>query len=244
MIRQQCRTCLHPKRTEIDRELVTGNSITNVANKYNVPYNSVYGHYMNGHISRQLSQVYLAREMQNGSDMLDRIAEIVSKAETIFTRNFEAGRDLTALKALAEQRQTFQLLAQIVAHAEKLRSESLEATREEEERRNQQLLQRRLSILTTEELLFLHRIEKKLESGVKADVIIPDIQKQTISDNFRTFRRTRFPEPRPEGENQQEPSENDAEGADMGSDNFFRVEIPVTPWKHNPLNPRYEPPKI
>ena len=115
-----CKVCNHPQRLDIDRELVSGKSLTMIANTYGVDWQAVRRH-KEGHLSRQLVQVYEKKSEAWAMDLLDHLRSIVDKAETIFDRNFAKDTvqsDIVALNALREQRGTFELLAKIVAYSQ------------------------------------------------------------------------------------------------------------------------------
>jgi len=81
-----CKICSNPKRLQIDREIVSGGNLSSIAKKYSIPYNSLYNH-AQSHISRQLVQAYRKKELEHNMDLLQRIDQIVARAEDIFHRN-------------------------------------------------------------------------------------------------------------------------------------------------------------
>ena len=170
-----CSTCNHKKKLEIDRQLVTGISVSLLARQYNISKESLLWHKKH-HLTGQLQSAYQKMESQNSIDLLSKIDEILTQAQNIFHRNYEKGRDALAIKALAEQRNTLQLLAQI-SHAlhqakqvelEQQRIESGESAKEEEED-----WQESLKVLNDEELRMLLALSHKLKTGNEKLVIIP-----------------------------------------------------------------------
>jgi transposase-like protein len=160
-----CSICTHKDRLAIDREVVQGNSLASIARKYEVEYHALFSH-ANKHISRQLVQVAEKKLMIESEGLMDLIKSIIERAEDIFTRNYTAGKDLTALKALSTQKDTIQLLSNISAqlHAAKIAEIQLQKElsgdgKEEEERK----FAENIKILTTEELLVFQRISNKIE---------------------------------------------------------------------------------
>jgi hypothetical protein len=107
-----CKICNHPRRLEIDREIVQGKSRAHIARQFGVSGDSV-GHHREHHLSRQLTQAWTKKEGLDAVNLMAEIEEIIGKAKDIFNRNYEAGRDLTALKALAEQRGVLDLLLKV-----------------------------------------------------------------------------------------------------------------------------------
>lgn len=171
-----CTICSNLNRLSIDRDIVQGGNLTSIAKKYDVSYGSLYGHSQN-HISRQLAKAWADKDMTESLDMLGRIDQIISRAEKIFRRNYEQGKDLIALKAIGEQRQTLELLAKISysLHQAKLTElELMRTTSGQDETEADNLLTERLAILTNAELETLMAIQKKLETGNKNIIILKD----------------------------------------------------------------------
>jgi hypothetical protein len=186
---RQCRICNHNMVSEINRECLSGRSLASIAQKFGVPYNSLYNH-AGSHISRQLTQAMEKKQTAENFDLLHRIDTIVNRAEDIFTRNYNSGKDLTALKALAEQRATFDLLAKISfqlhqakqAELELARIQSGEITISEETQ-----FQQNLAVLSVEELKVMQRLIEKLEtqdSNIQVLDFLPTSPTLFISDNM------------------------------------------------------------
>ncbi len=134
---QVCQTCNHPNRLEIDRAICRGVSLSQIARKYGVSRDSV-GYHAEHHLSRQLAKAWEKKELAEGMDLLGRIEGILSKAETIFNRNYAKQKDGMALKALAEQRCTIELLAKIAAYMHETRAMELDASQGNYEARRRQ----------------------------------------------------------------------------------------------------------
>lgn len=124
-----CSVCNHSKRLEIDREIAQGKSYSGIARSYGLHNEAVRRHAEN-HLSRQLRQAYELKEREHGMDLLNRIDEILNKAESIFQRNYDKGKDKIALQALSEQRNTIELLAKVsyyLHEAKRLEAEAQQA---------------------------------------------------------------------------------------------------------------------
>lgn len=162
----QCKICSNKKRLEIDRAIVSGGNLSKIAKEFGVPYTSLYNHAQE-HVSRQLAQAWEKKQLEADFDMLGRIDEMLRDCRTIFRRNFDKGKDNVALKALGEQRNTFELLAKIsyslhqakLAEIELMRHESGEPEQAEKEEAGE-----RLKILSTAELKVYQRIQLKLRT--------------------------------------------------------------------------------
>lgn len=167
-----CATCNHPKRIEIDRALIQGLAVSNLSREYGVSANSLHYHKQN-HLSRQLVTALEQKQLTEDFNLLQRIDDILSKAQDIFNRNYAKKRDGMALKALKEQRSIIELLAKIsfaLHEAKRLENEHL--TEQQEEEQNQQYMDD-LQILTMDELLMFQKLTQKIESQDKTLIILP-----------------------------------------------------------------------
>ena len=174
----KCKICSHPKRLEIDRALVTRNNIANVAKEFGVSYNSLYAHSQK-HLTRQLAQAYDKIQTEQKFDLLQRIDQIIARAEKIFRRNYAKHRDGMALKALSEQRSTFELLAKISYSLQQARLAEIEIERMNSEDPDEQRLEavrEDLRVLDVEELKVLERIAEKVQ---RQDTSIDVLPKRT-----------------------------------------------------------------
>ena len=230
-----CKICNHPKRLQIDREVVKGKSIASIAKNFDVNYNGLYNH--QNHISRQLTQVYEKRELQENMDLLGKIDKILTRAEDIFQRNYDANKDGLALKALAEQRSTIDLLARISYNLHQAKLAELELQRHQSgdiqaERRNL-ITTENLKVLNPTEQTMLKQLLLKMGSKDKdmeilphTPMIFPKPGKDTVVDPVVD-------------ESEEKVGESDS---DTESDNPLRVKpinstpIPSTKWKDHSLN--------
>lgn len=166
-----------PNRLEIDREIVKGTNIKEVARMFSIQnYSSLWNH-SREHISRQLAQVYDKRDTEQNFDLLAKIDTIISRAEDIFLRNYKKGADITALKALDSQRNTIELLAKISYALHQAKLAELEIARQQSGEIDQESVaayQKSLGVLNNNELSFLIKIQEKLQTQDKKIVVIPD----------------------------------------------------------------------
>ncbi len=182
----KCIICSHPKRLEVDRKIVNRANLSQLAKKFELSYNSLNNHARN-HVSRQLAQAMEKKQLATDFDLLSRIDKILVRSENIFQRNYDAKRDGMALKALSEQRSTFDLLARIsyqlhqakLAEAELIRLKSGETSEQEKKESEKQL-----KILTIDELEVLADLSIKMQNQDKSMVVIPEKPKkfQYLSD--------------------------------------------------------------
>lgn len=163
----------HPNKLQMERKYLQGSSIASIAREFGVGEESLRNHVQNN-MSRQLVKAYEQKELTSSLDTLSEIDQIITYAKDIFKRNYDKGADITALKALDSQRSTLELLCKISAflHQTKL-LELQEAQTGDNEEKNEEF-QKSLSVLTTPELKMLLRIQNKLETQDRKDIIIPE----------------------------------------------------------------------
>ena len=172
----KCKICSHPRRLDIDREIVKGGNLARIAKNFDLPYNSLYNH-AQSHTTRQLAQAWEKRDLEESHNLLGKIDEIIYAAEDIFRRNYEAKKDGIALKALDSKRSTIELLAKISYSLHQAKVTELELARIESgqgDYNREQEYQERLKILTDEELKMLLRLSEKLESQDPTMIILRD----------------------------------------------------------------------
>jgi hypothetical protein len=170
-----CGICLHRRRLELDREIVRGVRLSELAVRFGVDYHSLRCH-AKMHISRQLATVMAKKEITVGEELLETINKIITRAEAIFDRNYKDKKDFLALKALDSQRNTIQLLSNISAqlHAAKMAELELERKTAGTDEHSKELeWQRKIQVLTNRELKLYQRLTAKIINQ-NNDPIRPD----------------------------------------------------------------------
>lgn len=159
-----CQVCQHKDRLAIDRKIVLGGVLTELASEFGVEYHNLWQHAHN-HVTKQLAQAMEKKSLIQGNELLDIVTKIIQRADDIFTRNYNAKRDDMALKALSEQRNTIQLLSNISAqlHSAKMAELELQERKKgdnEEQRKTEYV--KNLSILSIDELKVYERLQYKV----------------------------------------------------------------------------------
>ena len=168
-----CNICTHPQRLEIDKKVIEGCNLSQLAILFGVPYASLYNH-AQSHVPRSLARAMEKKLMIEGSKLMEIIENIIQRTEDIFIRNYDKGKDVTALKALDSERNTIQLLSNISAqiHAAKMAELELAKSNSGEDEEQRKLKQAEdLKALTWDELIVYERFVNKLQNH-NADVII------------------------------------------------------------------------
>lgn len=167
-----CQVCIHPKRLEIDKMILSGHNRASIGRLFGLSYHSLYLHAHN-HLTRQLVTHMESVQLKSSVDLMAVIDDILKKSQIIFDRNYQKGNDITALKALDSTRATIQLLSEISAQL--LQAKQLELDREaqeaEEVDKKESGLKAQLAILTTEELCVLERLHNKIKNQNQDQVI-------------------------------------------------------------------------
>lgn len=181
---QVCKICTSDKRLRIDQEIVSGRSLRSIAAEYNLAYDSLYRH-SKDHLTRQLQKAWEIKSLHEDNQLLKKIESIISRAEDIFTRNYEAGKDLTALKSLDSIRSTIELLSKISYQAHQARLAEYELERQQnqsDDSKDTWGYIDSLSILTDSELNLFTQLLRKIKSGNKNEVIRKTPENFTFDD--------------------------------------------------------------
>jgi transposase-like protein len=191
-----CKICSHIKRLEIDRAIVGGGSVAEVARRFGVSYDSLWAH-SQSHMSKQLAVAMEKKQLEHNYDLLQRIDTIIGRAEDIFHRNYKKGADVTALKALDSQRSTIELLAKISysLHQAKMAEQELLNQNSVEFIQNQDAEHaKKLEVLTIPELEMLQKLSEKMENQDRSMIIIPESDSYNESITANTpMTRTNLP---------------------------------------------------
>lgn len=124
---QSCRVCkLPPKeRNQLEKSFIDGVNIYQLTKMYGISDTSIKSHVEN-HLPEKLVKAAEKTFLLDTTHLVDQIDQIYSWMKIIFKRNYDKGYDKTALKALSEQRNTLQLLAQISVALHKTKVAELE----------------------------------------------------------------------------------------------------------------------
>lgn len=109
-----CKTCQLDKKImkQLEYDFVNGMNKYQLSHKYDVSYDSIAFH-LNNHLPMKIAKGAELKSAQEGFNLLQKIDELYNWMSIIFQRNFDKKKDGMALKALAQQRHTLELLAKI-----------------------------------------------------------------------------------------------------------------------------------
>ena len=109
---RKCTVCEHEKVEEINRLLLEGVSLRNIAKQYSVSAASLHRH-KDGHLPAKLVKAQEAREIAKADTLLDQVAGLRDKALSILDKAEQAGDLRTALQGVREAKGCLELLAKL-----------------------------------------------------------------------------------------------------------------------------------
>ena len=109
---RKCTVCEHEKVEEINRLLLEGVSLRNIAKQYFVSAASLHRH-KDGHLPAKLVKAQEAREIAKADTLLDQVAGLRDKALSILAKAEQAGDLRTALQGVREAKGCLELLARL-----------------------------------------------------------------------------------------------------------------------------------
>ncbi len=109
---RKCTICEHEKVEEINRLLLKGVSLRNIAKQYSVSAASLHRH-KKGHLPAKLVKAQEAREIAKADSLLDQVTELRNKALSILAKAEQAGDLRTALQGVREAKGCLELLARL-----------------------------------------------------------------------------------------------------------------------------------
>jgi len=107
-----CAICDHPQRDAIDREIIEGFSIRNIAKRYGVSKDSVYRHSKN-HLPETLKQSHAVKESARADELLERVERLISEAEELLSFGKGEKQSKAWASGISELRKCLELLARV-----------------------------------------------------------------------------------------------------------------------------------
>jgi len=110
---QPCSICIHPEREQIDRDLLAGVPLRNIAERCSVSVTALHRHKTGGHIAQVLTQAREVEEVVRADTLLDQVHDLLEKARSLTDQAEDAGDLRTALQGIREVRGVLELLAKV-----------------------------------------------------------------------------------------------------------------------------------
>ena len=108
---QTCSVCIHPDRDAIDRALVTGGTLRNIAEQYSVSSTALHRH--KAHIAPAVAKAHEADEVAEADRLLSTVHDLMQSAITTISQAEKGGDLRTKLAAIREARETAKLLLEV-----------------------------------------------------------------------------------------------------------------------------------
>lgn len=106
-----CSICAHPQHTQIDKALVSGHPLRDVAGQFNVSRSALSRH--SCHLPRLLAAAQEAEQVAAAGTVLEQIQALHQRAAGILDSAERAGKLAVALSAIRECRATLELLGRL-----------------------------------------------------------------------------------------------------------------------------------
>ena len=107
-----CTICGHEARTDIEEALVTGTPYRKIAERFSVSAAALSRH-KSGHLPEKLAKAQEAQEAAEADDLLRQIRVLQQTTLRILRDAEAAGKQRTALKAIAQARRNLEMLAEL-----------------------------------------------------------------------------------------------------------------------------------
>ncbi len=108
---RKCTVCEHEKVEEINKALLEGVSLRDLAGRYSVSKTALHRH--KEHIPANLTKAKEAQEVTKADSLLDQVIELRDKALSILDKAEQAGDLRTALQGVREAKGCLELLARL-----------------------------------------------------------------------------------------------------------------------------------
>ncbi len=107
----KCSICIHSDLEEINKDILAGVSLRNIAERFSVSPTSLHRH--KKHIPEQLTIAQDAKEASQADRLLAEVKDLQNRATGILNKAEMAGDLPTALKAIKEAKGCLELLAKL-----------------------------------------------------------------------------------------------------------------------------------
>jgi hypothetical protein len=111
-----CTTCTHPHRDEIDRRLLDGAPLRNIAKQYSLSSASLFRH--NKHISKTLSNARQEAEILRADGLMEHLNHLTAEAERLKQKAEHAKDYRTALAGVREMSRLVELVMRVAVEVQ------------------------------------------------------------------------------------------------------------------------------
>jgi hypothetical protein len=112
---RKCSICTHPKREEIEKAILRGDSFRRISTDFDVSEEAVRRHKNNDHVSRKIAITEYETKVEYGSSIFEQLEKINTNANTLLDKAMsEASKNPDmAIKSMREIRNQLALLMDI-----------------------------------------------------------------------------------------------------------------------------------
>jgi len=111
-----CKTCTHPHRDEIDRRLLDGAPLRNIAKQFSLSSASLFCH--NKHISKTLSNACQEAEILRADGLMEHLNHLTAEAERLKQKAEQAKDYRTALAGVREMSRLLELVMRLAVEVQ------------------------------------------------------------------------------------------------------------------------------
>ena len=143
-----------------------GQPVLRIANTYDVSPSSLKNH-CDHHLSRQLVQAYEKKRLEEGTDILGGIEDLLHRTKSILDTAEKDQKYHLALNAIREGRESYKLLSQIAHALHEARTKELELEQQrqaQDQSQNNDQAREMLSVLEQDELKIYERLTRKIRT--------------------------------------------------------------------------------
>ena len=105
----KCTVCQHVSRDAIERSLIHGEPMRDVAGRYSLSKSALHRH-RNAHLPKALAKAQEAEEIVRADSLLGEVEALMARTDTIYSECVAAGDMRLALSAIREKRGCLELL--------------------------------------------------------------------------------------------------------------------------------------
>jgi exonuclease VII large subunit len=106
-----CTVCTHPQRDEIDRQLLDGIALRNIAKRYSLSTASLFRH--NKHIAKTLSNARQEADILRADGLMEHLNHLTAEAERLKQKAEKRKDYRTALAGVREQSRLLEIGARL-----------------------------------------------------------------------------------------------------------------------------------
>lgn len=170
-----CTICSHDKRLRIDRAVLAGKNIAEIARLYNVSYQALWSHSRH-HISRQLLKATSMRQQLDLEAVSNEFQSLYERAKDLFNRIEEQGPSHVSAALLRELRSTLETIAKWGISCETLSQTQAQTQAQQDAESARLLMKGAMDRLSSEELQLFQYLMAKMQGESPRSIPAPSFR--------------------------------------------------------------------